>query len=54
MVLFITMYKMWCLLWHILHKNSNLTLGNGTRKTNVMDETTKFIGHMCHEPQLFV
>jgi len=26
----ITMYNMWCLLWHIIHKNYNLTLSNGT------------------------
>jgi hypothetical protein len=26
----ITMHIMWCLLWHILHYNGNLTLGNGT------------------------
>ncbi len=26
----ITMYNMWCLLWHILFKDGNLTLGNGT------------------------
>jgi hypothetical protein len=26
----ITMYIMWCLLWHILHWNDNLTLVNGT------------------------
>jgi hypothetical protein len=23
-----TMYNVWCLLWHILHYNDNLTLGD--------------------------
>ncbi len=35
----ITMYNMWCLLWHILHENDNLTLGNGK--------------HITQEPWLF-
>jgi hypothetical protein len=26
----ITMYNTWCLLWHIIHKNCNLTLSNDT------------------------
>ncbi len=32
-VLSITMYNRWCLLWHILHKYGKLTLGNDTCNT---------------------
>lgn len=35
-----TMFNMWCVLCHIVHKNCNLTLGNDTYYI-VMDETTQ-------------
>ncbi len=32
-LLSITMYNIWCFLWHMLHWNDNLTLGNNTYYT---------------------
>jgi hypothetical protein len=52
----ITMYNLWWrLVWHILHEDYNLTFECNIYHNKhhilciVMDKTTKFTSHMCHE-----